>query len=225
METSAIAAATTGSTASKAAEAKLAENFDDFLHLLTTQLKHQNPLEPLESSEFVGQLVQFSQVEQSISTNKNLEKLLELQQANLISVGLDYIGKSVETDGDLATLSGGKAEFSYTLVANARTTAIAIINSRNETVATFKGETSVGRHGFVWDGNDSNGDAAPDGAYRFVIAALDKDGVQIGTSTTATSRTTGIENSETGMLLIFDQFKIPFEKIKSVRETPPPPAA
>ncbi|MHA1108623.1 MAG: flagellar hook assembly protein FlgD, partial [Alphaproteobacteria bacterium] len=224
METSAIAAATTASSASGIAGAKLAENFDDFLKLLTTQLKYQDPMEPLKSNEFVSQLVQFSQVEQAISTNKNLEKMLRLQEGNLTSVGLDYIGKSVETEGDLAALSGGKAEFSYSLVANAKSTAIAIVNGSGQTVATFKGETAVGRHDFIWDGNDSNGDAAPDGTYRFVIAALDKEGEQIGTATTATSKVTGVENSETGLLLIFDQFKVPFEKIKSAREISPPPA-
>lgn len=218
-------AATQASTATTAiAENKLAENFDNFLKLLTTQLQYQDPLSPVEANDFVTQLVQFSQVEQSISTNKNLEKLLTLQQGNLTSVGIDYIGKTVETDADVASLANGKAEFSYDLKENAATTAIAIVNSNGETVSTFQGETTVGRHDFVWDGNDGDGNALPDGAYRFVVAALDEDGEQIGTAVTATSKVTGVENSENGLLLVFDKIRVSFEKIRSVRETPPPPA-
>jgi len=220
-----VSAATQAASApTKIAEGKLAENFDNFLKLLTTQLQYQDPLSPIEANDFVSQLVQFSQVEQSINTNKNLEKLLGLQQGNLTSVGIDYIGKTVEADSDLGNLANGKAEFSYDLKQNAASTAIAIVDEKGHAVATFQGDTGAGRHDFVWDGKDGDGNTLPDGAYRFVVAALDKDGGQIGTAITATSKVTGVENGENGLLLVFDKIKVPFEKIKSVRETPPPAA-
>ncbi len=222
MEISTIANAQTSSGVSGVASAKLAETFDNFLQLLTTQLRYQDPLEPLKSAEFVGQLVQFSQVEQAISTNKNLERLLSLQQGNLISVGLGYIGKTVEADGNAAPLTGGKAEFSYTLQANATATTIAIANAEGKVVFSSTGKTGAGRHSFVWDGLDNNGDEVPEGAYRFLAGALDENGKQIGTSTTATARVTGIENGENGLLLLFGNIKVPFDKILSVRESPPP---
>jgi flagellar basal-body rod modification protein FlgD len=222
MEISSIAAAQPGASTNTAAEAKLSENFDDFLKLLTTQLRYQDPLSPLDSNEFVGQLVQFSQVEQSINTNKNLEKLLSLQQGNLISVGLGYIGRTVEANGEIAPLVDSKAEFSYTLNENAAASTIAIADADGKIVFSSTGETGAGRHKFVWDGLDNNGDALPEGVYRFVVAALDKNAEQIGTTTTTTAKVTGIENSENGLLLLFGDVKVSFEKIISVRETPPP---
>lgn len=219
MEISSIASAL---PSSEVAKSKLAENFDDFLKLLTTQLRYQDPLSPLDSTEFVGQLVQFSQVEQSINANKNLEKLLALQQGNLISVGLGYIGRTVEANGEFAPLVDAKAEFSYTLNENATATTIAIADADGRVVFSSLGETGAGRHEFVWDGLDNNGDALPEGIYRFVVSALNKSAEQIGTTTTTTAKVTGIENSETGLILLFGNVKVSFEKIISVRETPPP---
>lgn len=222
MEISSIATAQPGAATGNTAAAKLADNFDNFLKLLTTQLRYQDPLSPLDSSEFVGQLVQFSQVEQSINTNKNLEKLLSLQQGNLISVGLGYIGRTVEAKGEISPLVDAKAEFSYTLNQNAAASTIAIANADGRVVFSSIGETSAGRHNFVWDGLDNNGDAVPDGVYRFVVSALNKNAEQIGTTTTTTAKVTGIENGENGLLLLFGDVKVSFEKIISVRETPPP---
>ncbi len=222
MDISSIATAQPSAATTNVGEAKLAENFDNFLKLLTTQLRYQDPMSPLDSNEFVGQLVQFSQVEQSINTNKNLEKLLALQQGNLISVGLGYIGKNVEANGEIAPLVDAEAEFSYTLNENAAATTIAIADAEGKFVFSSTGETSAGRHKFVWDGLDNNGNALPEGDYRFVVSALDKNAEQIGTTTTATAKVTGIENSENGLLLLFGNVKVPLEKIVSVRETPPP---
>ena len=102
-------------SASGVASASLAENFNAFLTLLTTQLKNQDPTEPMNSQEFVGQLVQFSQVEQAIRSNQSLEKLIDLQNTSQISAALGYIGSQVEITSDIAALVNGKAEFSYTL--------------------------------------------------------------------------------------------------------------
>ena len=78
---------------SKLATAGLADNFDTFLTLLTEQLKNQDPLDPLESEQFVQQLVQFSSVEQQIASNESLEALLALQQSDAQLKALDFIGK------------------------------------------------------------------------------------------------------------------------------------
>jgi flagellar basal-body rod modification protein FlgD len=226
MEINATALTQASATTSQVAETKLAESFDNFLKLLTTQLRFQDPLDPLNSNEFVAQLVQFTQVEQAIATNKKMDQLVALQQGNLISVGLDYIGRTVESNGETAPLRGGKAAFSYTLNANSVATSIAIFNAEGQAVFTTAGETATGRHDFIWDGLDGNGDPLPEGAYRFAVTALNEDGEQIQTATTATAQVTGVENSATGLLLLFGTVKVPFENIVSVRETPPPdPAA
>ncbi len=75
--------ATTGtsSTSSAVNSNTLASNFTTFLQLLTTQLKNQNPLDPLDTNQFTQQLVQFAQVEQQLKSNDQLATLVSLQQA------------------------------------------------------------------------------------------------------------------------------------------------
>ena len=71
---------------------KLADTFDSFLTLLTAQLTNQDPLDPLDPNEFTDQLVSFTNVEQSIATNKNLEQLLASYQSNELASAVSYIG-------------------------------------------------------------------------------------------------------------------------------------
>ncbi len=82
---------TTTGLADKAAKTnqsglKLADDMQQFLTLLTTQLQNQDPLSPMDSTEFTNQLVQFSQVEQQITSNQKLDSLLALQLASISSV-------------------------------------------------------------------------------------------------------------------------------------------
>ena len=110
-----ISGTTSGSTAdgtqSANSEAQLEEDLNRFLNLLVTQLKNQDPLDPMDSSEFTSQLVQFASVEQQIFQNSNLETLVELQQTNQISSMVDFIDKVVEVDGTSFPLENSAAEF------------------------------------------------------------------------------------------------------------------
>ena len=94
---------------SATASAALDTNFNTFLTLLTTQLRHQDPLNPLESNEFTQQLVQFSGVEQSIQTNRQLESLLAVASATSSSQAVSYIGKEVDAVSNVAELKDGEA--------------------------------------------------------------------------------------------------------------------
>src|SRR3954469_19130365 len=99
---SATAAANTTSQANSA-QKTLASNFDTFLSLLTTQLKNQDPLAPMDSNQFTQQLVQFSQVEQQINSNKNLESLIALTKSQTAADAVSYLGKTLTlTDGNAA---------------------------------------------------------------------------------------------------------------------------
>ena len=77
----------------------LAGDFDSFLLLLTTQLQNQDPLSPLEPTEFTGQLVQFASVEQQINTNATMEDLLKVQNSSLSATVVGFIGTDIEADG------------------------------------------------------------------------------------------------------------------------------
>src|SRR3954470_4716770 len=126
--TSVTAASTSATSTSAAASAQktLSSNFDTFLSLLTTQLKNQDPLSPMDSNEFTQQLVQFSQVEQQISSNKNLESLIALTKSKTATDAVSYLGKTLtQTDGT-AALIGSQAQWTYTLPSNAATVKLLI---------------------------------------------------------------------------------------------------
>ena len=107
------------SSQSGAATAKLQEDLNRFLNLLVTQLKNQDPLDPMDANEFTSQLVSFANVEQQIHQNANLEELIKLQQSSQIASIVDYIGTRIEATTKHTVLEDGKAEFSYSMDENA----------------------------------------------------------------------------------------------------------
>ncbi|UXN75119.1 hypothetical protein N8D56_09525 [Devosia sp. A8/3-2] len=89
--------------------ATIAENFDTFLNILTTQLRNQNPLDPLDTNQFTAQLVQFTGVEQQLKTNQFSESLLQSTQSSSKTDAVSYIGKQVTAAGTTAQLKDGGA--------------------------------------------------------------------------------------------------------------------
>src|SRR5947207_10184760 len=84
--------------------ATIAGNFQTFLTLLTTQLKNQNPLDPLDTNQFTQQLVQFAGVEQQLRQNEQLSTLVSLEKTAQATTALAYVGQTVSTDGKTAAL-------------------------------------------------------------------------------------------------------------------------
>lgn len=162
---------TSGSTAG----ATLAETFDTFLTLLTTQLQYQDPLNPMDTNEFTSQLVEFTGVEQAINTNKKLDELIALQNGMQLNDAVGYIGKSVGADGIILMLQGGESTVTYDLGANAAEVNILIIDELGNTVRTIEGDTEVGHHEITWDGLDDDGEPLEDGLYGFLVTAIDGD--------------------------------------------------
>ncbi|NKB20147.1 MAG: flagellar hook assembly protein FlgD [Alphaproteobacteria bacterium] len=214
----ASATSTTSQTAADLAGAKLADNFDTFLQLLTTQLQNQDPLDPQDSAEFVNQLVQFSEVEQSIASNKSLEQLLDLQTTTQGTAALNYIGQTVEASGATAPLQGNRAQFSYTLPDNTETTNLIISDENGSVVFSTSGETDTGQHDFVWDGNDSNGTQLPEGAYTLTVSAQNSDGDPVTATTSVSGLVTGVETGDAGALLSLGLVKIPLTNVISVQQ-------
>ena len=90
-------------------------NFNTFLTLLTTQLKNQDPLSPMDTDQFTNQLVMFSQVEQQIKTNSQLGTLISDGASSEAISALPMVGRTIEYNGNQAILQNGQASFSYTL--------------------------------------------------------------------------------------------------------------
>jgi flagellar basal-body rod modification protein FlgD len=219
MDINAITATATGN-GSKAARdaASLAENFDDFLKLLTTQLRHQDPLSPMESNEFVSQLVQFTGVEQSINTNRNLEKLLDMQVASQAIAGLGYIGKTVEAASEYGTLQDGKIDFAYSIGANMETTSIGIYDLSGKLVYSAEGGRNVGKHSFTWDGTTNTGEKLDSGSYRIAVSGSNEASAMNQIPTAVIGSVTGLQNAPDGLLLTIGEINIPLGNVVAVRD-------
>ncbi len=199
------------------AASSLADTFDTFLALLTTQLQNQDPLDPMESSEFTSQLVQFSGVEQSIKTNQKLEQLVKLQTSNQLNSAVAFIGKTVEVISDLLLLKDGEAKISYGLNRNASDTIISIVDQNGRAVRLVQGETASGRHEFEWDGRDSKGAELSDGVYSFTVVATDEDREAIDTIAASFGIVTGVEVVENSPRLNIGELGVAFSSVFAVR--------
>lgn len=171
---------------------KLSDTFDSFLTLLTAQLTHQDPLEPLDANQFTDQLVNFTNVEQSIATNQNLEQLLALQQANELSAAVGYLGKVIEAPGNTSVLKDGAANWAYGVDDGTVQTTLKVLDTTGKTVFTTPGSISVGRQEFAWDGKDNAGNALPDGVYTLTVSAFDGEGNQVNSAVNLIATAQGI---------------------------------
>src|SRR5258708_28037435 len=107
--TTATTAASTAASASGLEKDTIAGNFQTFLTLLTTQLKNQNPLDPLDTNQFTAQLVQFAQVEQQLKSNTQLGTLVSLQQTAQNTAALTFVGQKVDVAGTTTPLTNRPA--------------------------------------------------------------------------------------------------------------------
>ena len=159
-----------GQAKTNASSQTLSADMNTFLTLLTTQLKYQDPLDPMDTAEFTNQLVQYSSVEQAIQTNTKLDNLLSLTISNLGAQAVSYIGKTAQVLGDVMPLEGGKAKAAYTLSKDVSSVTITVKDMNGKVVYSETGETTSGTHEFTWDGKDSNGNQLEDGAYQNVVS-------------------------------------------------------
>jgi flagellar basal-body rod modification protein FlgD len=215
----ATSAATGTSISDKLASSqnRLADSEATFLKLLTTQLKNQDPLSPLDSNQFTQQIVQMTGVEQQLTTNDLLSKLVGLSDGGLAS-SVNLIGKQVKAASADATLADGKAAWSYELDGAAKDATISIVNSAGQTVySETASNLDKGAHDFTWNGKTSDGRSLPDGGtYTVKIAAKSDSGAVVHATPYVTGVATGVETLDGDTVVSVGKTKIPISQIVSV---------
>lgn len=222
------AAATTASAATANAGAVaspkrtgIAQNFDSFLMLLTTQLKNQDPLEPLDTNEFTQQLVQFASVEQQLRSNDTLNALLASTRASSVSTAASFIGMQVSADGATAPLTNGRAEWTLNAARSATKAEIVIRNASGDVVASQTKALSGGSQTFIWDGRTATG-VAPDGPYTLTAVARDASGQTVAVKTEIAGLVSAVDLSAEAPVLLVGSARVPLAQVRSIR-TPTAP--
>jgi flagellar basal-body rod modification protein FlgD len=198
--------------------AGIADNFDTFLNILTTQLKNQNPLDPMDTNQFTQQLVQFTGVEQQLKTNDFLKALMEASQNSGNTDAVSYIGKEVTASGTTANLTGGGASWAYNAAANSSDAKVTIKDASGNVVYTETGSLNSGPGNFLWDGMGSDGQVKPDGVYTISIDGKNLAGNNVAISTSTVGKVTGVDFSGTEPILtVAGGSKIRLSDVSSVK--------
>jgi flagellar basal-body rod modification protein FlgD len=212
-------AAATGSlsssTGSAVSNSTIANNFTQFLTLLTTQLKNQNPLDPLDSNQFTQQLVQFSQVEQQLKQNEQLTTLIALQKSAQSTAALGYVGKTVAVDGSTATLTNGKADWSLVVTKPSNVT-VTIKDSTGQTAYSGTFAVNPGTQAFNWDGRGNDGKLWANGNYTLTATGVDASGQTVAISSEIQGKVDSIDVSKSPPVLSMGGKEYAFDKIKRI---------
>ncbi len=185
----------TSSTASATLQGlgSLADNFNTFLTLLTTQLQNQDPTAPLDSNQFTQQLVQMTGVEQQLNTNALLQQVANNTSTG-VSSAVGLIGKDVRATSSTANLTNGQAQWTYNLPATAADLKVQVLNAAGTVLyAAAPTNLSAGDHSFSWNGKDSSGNQLPDGGpYTLQVTATDSTGAAIPATNYVDGIVTGV---------------------------------
>jgi flagellar basal-body rod modification protein FlgD len=216
MTVSGVSGSSSSSRPSASTDAQsIAGNFDTFLQLLTTQLKNQNPLDPLDTNQFTQQLVQFSGVEQQLKTNDFLSSLVSANANSVNSSAVGYIGKTVTASGVRSELANGKATWNFNVPTDS-TVNVNIKDANGNSVYTESGSMQAGSGVFTWDGTDSQGNKQPDGTYSISMTALDANGKTVNVSTQSGGVVTGVDFTGTEPVLLIGNTRVNLSGVTSV---------
>jgi len=162
------------------------ENKDQFLQLLVTQIKNQNPLDPMSNEEFTAQLTQFSMLEQLEELNQNMVQDMSYSQSLNNTMMLSVVGKTASVISDGVEVSDGSAARSRLQVGAGGTATVEVKNSAGEVVASYTESVDAGWNDITWDGQMNNGDQAEDGNYTLSVTTEDGAGNEMPSQLYAT---------------------------------------
>ncbi len=197
---------------------------EEFLSLLIKQLEMQDPFEPLDNSDMIAQLAQFStlelQQEMTDGFDQSVEMDLLLGQLLNNTMATTMIGKGVRIGGSQFTLGEGPVEeIGYNLAKDADLVSISILNSAGSVVRTESGlATEGGNHQWEWDGKNDRGQEMPQGQYTFSISAFDGAGDEVPSTAMITGTVSGIRYRDGSALVLIGETELRMSDVQEVFE-------
>ncbi|MFM8819327.1 MAG: flagellar hook assembly protein FlgD [Phenylobacterium sp.] len=198
---------------------QLNASYDTFMKLLTAQIKNQDPLSPLDSTQFTEQLVQMTGVQQQLYSNDLLKQLVSNTGAGM-SDAVSVIGREVTAAFDKSTLVGGQAKWNYNIGKDAASVSIEVLDSNGRVVATATPtDVKAGDQTFTWNGTDLSGGKRPDGGeYRLRITPRDISGATITSKVFQRGVVTAVEQVNGQPVLSLGAVRVPWSSITAVKQ-------
>ncbi|HBI22967.1 MAG TPA: flagellar hook capping protein [Nitrospiraceae bacterium] len=194
---------------------------DDFLKLLVTQMRFQDPLKPMDQKEFTTQLVQFSSLDQLFSINDGLNTLTDSQGSANDFETVNFIGKEITTTGNKVVMGEGgpSTSIGYYLNTDASEVSVQIFDKEGRNINTIElGPQEDGDHILEWDGSDDKGETISPGEYTLVVTARDIKGVESNVMTKITGIVTGVSFEGSMPYLIVSGMHVPVTDISEVKD-------
>jgi len=189
---------------------------DAFLRLLVTELKNQNPMEPMDNKEFISQMAQFSTLEQMSNLSNSIEKFIETEAVAMKLNAVGLIGKKVVIEGKNLELKSGQTD---SIVFNLDKSANVILKIYDENGKVVRmedlGTLDAGLHTYLWDGRSNDGVAMPDGNYTYELKAITPEGEkELGGL--EEGKIEAVQFDEDGIYVIVNGNKYPIDSVKEV---------
>ncbi|MEN5146270.1 flagellar hook assembly protein FlgD [Brevundimonas diminuta] len=198
----------------------LASNFQTFLSLLTTQLRNQDPLSPMDSNAFTAQLTQMAGVEQQLLTNDLLTSLLKAQQGDGLTGAAPYIGKDATAVWAATRFEDGEASWSYELAADATEATLQVLDASGKVMWSGPApDRTNGLHDFKWDGQTTGGGQVDDGGvYTLKVIAKNGAGKDVDAQVLIRGRVTGVEMYDSTPFVIIGKSIMPVSSLIALEE-------
>ena len=181
---------------------------EDFLKLMLAQLQNQDPLSPMEGTEFAAQLAQFTSLEQLMNLNDSMDVSINanyyLTQSINNTLAATLIGKEVKLNGSTFQNNGqASSTLGYNLSTPANSLTVKIYNEAGQLVKTIQdAPKNSGDNKLNWDFTDNEGNSVPQGKYRFEVEAKDVDNNPISHSTYVLGKIDGVKFTGYGTMLV-----------------------
>ncbi len=179
---------------------------DAFMKLFLAQMNHQDPLNPMDTSQFSSQLAQFSTLEQLYNVNDNLQSIEGIQKGDSKYQVIDMIGKEVQAESNTLVLNNGNAaKGAFNLEAPADCMVHVLNDKGNSIRDIYLGVLDSGSHDFEWDGFENNGALHTSGQYTYDVSAMSNDGQTVSVDKYIKGSVTGVNlNGDDPVIYIND---------------------
>jgi flagellar basal-body rod modification protein FlgD len=197
---------------------------DDFLKLLTMQMRYQDPMDPVKGTEFAAQLAQFSSVEQLSNINTNILQSIDanylMSQSINNALAATFVGKDVRAATDTFKFGGdSNVRLGYTLPAAADFVTVKIYDESGSLVKTLTVTgKEKGDNTFTWDGTNEEGQTVGAGKYKFSVEAKDSSGGSISATSFVVGRVSGVRFRSDGTVFVIDGMEVKLSDILEIME-------